>query len=261
VQKTREAELAAAQSAYDADPESADAMIWLGRRLAYLGRFQEAIAVFTRGIEKFPDDARFYRHRGHRHITLRNFGRAIADLSEGRRLVKGKKDQVEPDGLPNARNIPTTSLQSNLCYHLGLGYYLRGDFEGALRTFRPCMKISRSPDRLVSTSHWLYMTLRRLGRQDEASAILEPITMDMDVIENLSYHKLLLMYAGEIAPEELLREKGGGNDPATIGYGVGNWYMYNGQAKKAEETFRTVLKGSRWDSFGHIASEAELARK
>ncbi|HXI12693.1 MAG TPA: tetratricopeptide repeat protein [Thermoanaerobaculia bacterium] len=261
VQKKRDDELAAAQSEYDKNPSSADAMIWLGRRLAYLGRFQDAIAVFSRGIETFPDDARFYRHRGHRHITLRNFGRAIADLAEGRRLMKGKKDQIEPDGLPNARNIPTTSLQSNLCYHLGVAYYLRGDFEGALKTLRPCMKVSRSPDRLVSTSNWLYMTLRRLGRQDEATAILEPITMDMDVIENSSYHKLLLMYAGEIAPEELLREKGGGNDPATIGYGVGNWYMYNGQAKKAEETFRAVLKGSRWDAFGYIASEAELARK
>ena len=45
-----EADLAKAQADYDRDPSSADAAIWLGRRLAYLGRFPDAIDVFTHGI-------------------------------------------------------------------------------------------------------------------------------------------------------------------------------------------------------------------
>jgi hypothetical protein len=45
-----EQNLAAAQAAYDHTPDNADSIIWLGRRLAYLGRFREAINVFTRGI-------------------------------------------------------------------------------------------------------------------------------------------------------------------------------------------------------------------
>ena len=66
VEKKREEELALAQRDYDAHPESADAIIWLGRRTAYLGRYREAINIFTEGIRKHPDDARLYRHRGHR---------------------------------------------------------------------------------------------------------------------------------------------------------------------------------------------------
>ena len=57
-----------------------DALIWLGRRNAYLGNYKDAIGIYTEGIQKYPNDARFYRHRGHRLITLRCFDDAIADL-------------------------------------------------------------------------------------------------------------------------------------------------------------------------------------
>src|SRR5215210_7556621 len=80
-QKVRlEADLAKAQADFDRDPSSAEAAIWLGRRLAYLGRFNDAIAAYTRGIERHPDEPRLYRHRGHRYITIRKFDLAIADL-------------------------------------------------------------------------------------------------------------------------------------------------------------------------------------
>src|SRR5687768_13528444 len=66
----RELELLQALSDYDSDPESEDAIIWVGRRLAYLGRFNEAIGVFTRGLAHHPQSYKLLRHRGHRHITL-----------------------------------------------------------------------------------------------------------------------------------------------------------------------------------------------
>ena len=53
------------------------------------------------------------------------------------------------------------------------------------------------------------MTLRRLGRPAEAEQVLEPISTDMEIIENAAYHKLLLMYRGEIAPEELAQRGSG----------------------------------------------------
>lgn len=88
--------------------------------MAYLGDYKQAIKIFTEGSVKFPKDARFYRHRGHRFITIRCFDEAIRDFETAAKLVKGKEDEIEPDGLPNARNIPTSTLQSNIFYHLGL---------------------------------------------------------------------------------------------------------------------------------------------
>jgi len=260
MQKKREEELAQAQRDYDANPNSADAILWLGRRTAYLGRYREAINIFSDGIRKHPDDARMYRHRGHRYITVRRFRDAVKDLAFAALLVRGKPDEVEPDGQPNARNIPLGSLQSNIFYHLGLAYYLLGEDEHALAAYRECLDRAKNPDRLVSASHWTYMTLRRLGRVKEAEKVLEPISIDLDVIENIPYHKLLLMYGGEIAPEELVKQDANTTEGATILYGIGNWYFYNGQPDRARPLWQKIVDRSQWASFGYIAAEAELAR-
>jgi len=235
----------------------------VGRRTAYLGRYREAIDVFTRAIAEHPDDARLYRHRGHRYITVRELDRAIADFETAVKLTAGKPDEVEPDGLPNARNVPTSTLQSNIWYHLALAHYLKGDFERALPAYREAMAVSTNPDMEVATAHWLYMTLRRLGRAEESAAVLAPIRPDMDIIENGSYHRLLLLYKGLLPPDSLLAQQPGVDaalDDATVGYGLGNWHLYNGRPAEAEALFRRVLAGGQWGAFGYIAAEAEVSR-
>jgi tetratricopeptide (TPR) repeat protein len=258
-----EKNLAAARAEYERSPGDADAIIWLGRRLAYLGRYRDAIATFSVGIQKHPQDARMYRHRGHRHITVRELSKAVADLSRAAELVSGRPDEVEPDGQPNARNIPTSTLNSNVFYHLALAHYLDGDFESSLKAWRECERYSKNPDMLVATTHWLYMTLRRLDRIGEARQALEPITPDMDIIENGSYHRLLMVYKSIEKADALAASlKEGGLDAATIGYGLGNWHLYNGRRDQAVAQFRAVVERNpnQWPAFGYIAAEAELAR-
>ncbi|MXX33994.1 MAG: hypothetical protein F4Z50_04465 [Gemmatimonadetes bacterium] len=253
-------DIATARANYDADPDDADAIIWLGRRIGYTGRYRDAIEVFSEGIRKHPGDARMYRHRGHRRISVREFDRAIADLTHAAGLVEGQPDEIEPDGQPNERGIPTSTLQSNIHYHLALAHYLKGDFETALQSYEDYFAVTTNPDQLVAISHWWYMALRRLGRDEEAAAVLEPVTAELDVIENTSYHRLLLMYKGEIEADELWDPET--EDPAgvAIAYGVANWHLYNGRAEQAEEMFRRILEGSGWAGFGYIAAEAEIAR-
>ena len=258
-----EANLAAATAEFDKDPASVDAAIWLGRRTAYLARFRDAIAIYSTAINRHPSDPRLYRHRGHRYITVREFDAAIADLSKAASLVANRPDEVEPDGQPNARNIPTGTLKTNIYYHLGLAHYLKGEFDRAADAYRLCMQHSKNADMQVATAHWQYMTLRRLDRTDEAKKVLEPITAAMDVFENGSYHKLLLMYKGEMSPTVLLTSvKAGGLDGATIGYGVGNWHLYSGKREDARSIFHDIVErnANQWASFGYIASEADLAR-
>ena len=264
VRTAHEQRLAAAQQAYDNDPGSADALIWFGRRTAYLGRYREAIAIYTRGIEEHPDDARLYRHRGHRYISVRLFDLAISDLEHAATLIRGTADQVEPDGLPNVRNIPTSTLHFNIWYHRGLAYYLSGRFEEALRAYRECLLVSKNPDALVATSYWLYMTQTYLGKETEANRVLESITSDMDIIENHSYHRLLLLNQGQLSEENLLNLVSEDDVPlanATLGYGIGKWHALEGRWEDAARAWQTVLSGSQWAAFGYIAAEAEIARR
>ena len=255
--------LAEARADLAEKPHSADALVWVGRRLAYLGRYTEAIGTYTRGIEQHPDDPRFLRHRGHRYISVRLLDKAIADFERAAQLVRGQPDVVEPDGLPNARGIPTSTLTSNIWYHLGLARYLKGDFEAALGAYRKCLEYSQNPDMLSATAHWLYMTLRRLGRDEEAHTVLEPITQELEIIENRAYHRLILMYRGEIGVEQLLEQDAraaGANAFPTTAYGVANWFLYNGDTDRADALFREIVDSPSWAAFGYLAAEAELAR-
>ena len=100
----------------------------MGRRLGYLGRYRDAIAIFSRGIAKFPDDVRLLRYRGHRYITVREPDKAIADLAKADELIRsrGLKDAPEPDGIPGPPGSTPSTLFFNVYYHLGLAHYLKG---------------------------------------------------------------------------------------------------------------------------------------
>ncbi len=258
--KIYETKLAEAKADYDKSP-TADAIVWLGRRTAYLGDYKQAIKIFTEGTLKFPQDARFYRHRGHRLITIRCFSGAIQDFETAAKLIKDKPDEIETDGLPNSRNIPTSTLQSNIFYHLGLSYYLKGDFKKALKAYQSCEKVSNNPDMLVAAKHWLYMTWRRLGKKKEAEKSIAAIKDNLDIIENDDYYKLIKLYQGKLKPEVLMSRDANSLSNASLGYGVGNWFLYNGKKDEALKIFRQITSGNQWASFGYIAAEAELKTK
>jgi tetratricopeptide (TPR) repeat protein len=257
-----ERDLAAARAAYAKAPNNADSIIWVARRLGYLERYQESIRVFSEGIAKHPRDARLYRHRGHRYITVREFDKAIADLEKAAQLVRGTSDEVEPDGAPNARNIPTSTTQGNIYYHLALAHYLKADYTRSLAAWQEAMRLATNDDTRVAVSDWLYMTLRRLGRDAEAKQVLVPIHRDLDIIENTAYHRRLLMYKGELSPDSLLVP--GMSDElqyVTLGYGVANWFLANGDEARAKAIYDKVLGTGYWAAFGYIAAEADVARR
>lgn len=254
--------LAAARESLSKTPESADAMLWLGRQEAVAGHVRDAIEIFTRGIAKFPNDARFYRHRGHRYVTVREFDHAIADLAKASQLIAGKPDQPEPS-TADPKVMSSETLHYAIYYHLGLAHYLKGDFERALPVYRQCLgaaKANVSDDLTVGASDWLYMTLRRLGHTAEAAKVLEPIVPGMKVKDDQQYYDRLMLYKGAKTPEELLAA---GKDPvsaATLAYGVANWYLYNGKKAEAKALFEKIVTSANWMPFGVIAAEAELAR-
>jgi tetratricopeptide (TPR) repeat protein len=249
-----------AKKAYESSPDDADSIIWYGRRAGYLGRYREAILIFTEGTEKHPQDARFFRHRGHRYISIREFDRAIRDLEHAVTLTRDQEDQIEPDGQPNAKNIPLTTLQRNIWYHLGLAYFLKGDPGNARRAYRECLGAGKYDDNYVSTAFWLYITLRRLGKLGEARELLEPVHSDMDLIENGDYLRMCLLYKGEVDPEEIIPSVSSSVDNLTFAYGAANYFFHKAEQEDADALLKKIVKKKSWGAFAYIAAEADYSR-
>ena len=247
-----------AKLAHEANPDDIDALIWYGRRTAYLGRYQQALEIYTEGIKKYPNEARLYRHRGHRYISIREYDKAIADFEKAATLIQGTEDQIEPDGMPNAQNIPLSSLHSNIWYHLGLAYYLTHQEDKAYAAFVRCRESGSNYDNIVSSTHWLYMIQRRLGNPSRADSLLAPIQAEGVVIENQSYARLCGLYKGFI-PAETLAATGPGNPSNDAErYGLANWYLYQGDTVRARQLMESLVEEAAFSSFGYLAAESDL---
>lgn len=247
---------------YDADPDNTDTIIWLGRRTAAMGEYRDAVTIFTEGVDKDPEDARMYRHRGHRYLTLRQFDRAADDLEKAAELMAEGADQSEPDVFPNPEGIPTSTLKSNVRYHLGLVHYLKGDFSEASEQFQKTLELDLSTDMEISTIYWYYMALKRDGNDLEAGQLLEQVSEDTELLEGDVYLNLLLVFKGVFDPDYLMESSMEAMRNSTFAYGIGNWHYMNGRQDRAETIWQDLYRygQAQWPAFGYIASEAELDR-
>lgn len=258
-----EAQLADARAAYDADPGESTA-IWLGRRLAYLGRIDEAIDVYTRALEAAPRSARLLRHRGHRYITIRKFDKAWDDLNLAARIIQEEvlPDELEPDGQPNDRNTPTSSLHTNVFYHLALASYLRGDFAQAAAIWGSVVsQAPMSDDMRVAYTYWWYNALVQLGNLVSARDALTTLQPALDVIENHAYYNLLKHAQGRLSEAQLWEGvEPVSVDEATIVYGLAVQALAAGDTPRMKALLERAMATGQWPTFGATAAEVDLAR-
>src|SRR5213595_748176 len=190
--------IARAESALAADPRSVERIIQLGVAQSGARQYREAIQTFTRGLTIAPTDAMLYRWRGHRYLSVREFDRALDDLTRGSRL---------------------DSTNYGIWYHLGIVRFARGDFTGAADAFARAQR--RPPDggELAGSTDWLWMSLMRAGRASDAAAMLARRPDSLPVAN--AYARRLKLYRGQIGPDDVLTAADTGDVAvATLSYGV-----------------------------------------
>lgn len=253
--------LVEARERHRADPSDLDAHLAVGHKLCRLYRYREAVQVYTDVIAAHPDDARAYRHRGHRFITLRLFARAVPDLERAATLRQGQPD-VADQAINPAPGAPPPSLHLNIQYHLGLARYLLGDHAGAAAAYQAGRPFATTDDDQVALTYWTFLALARAGKRAEAEALLAPIAADMKIVENHAYHRLLRHFKGELPALEAPADPIG---VETEAYGAAVFAFVGaapGERASQELAARLeAIEGSAmWPAFGHIAAEADLHR-
>lgn len=230
--------IARAERALAAEPRNVEKLIALGVAQSGARQFHEAIATFTRGLVLAPDDVRLYRWRGHRHLSVRDFDRAMADLTRGFALDSGNY---------------------GVLYHLGIVRFARGDFAGAADAFRRAQPRAPDAGELAGATDWLWMSLARGGRTDEARAMLA--RRPDSLATTVAYAQRLRLYRGEIAPEAVVTAADTADvQVATLAFGVGNWHLVQGDTARARAAFERAVQSGGWPGFGFILAEVELRR-
>lgn len=230
--------IARAEAALKADAGNVQKVIALGVAQSGVRQFREAIATFTTGLTRWPNEVMLYRWRGHRYLSVREFDKAAADF---------------------ARGFALDSTNYGVLYHLGVVRFVKGDFAGAADAFRRAQPHAPDPGELAGSTDWLWMSLARAGRMREATAMLarRPDSLKTTV----AYAQRLRLYRGEIGPEAVITAADTVDvQVATLSFGLGNWYLVKGDTAKARTYFERSVKSGGWPGFGFIVSEAELRR-
>ncbi|MFY9747393.1 MAG: tetratricopeptide repeat protein, partial [Acidobacteriaceae bacterium] len=235
-----------ARKALAAEPKNVERVLTLSKAEAARRQYREAVATSTEGLAFTPDNADLYVERGHRELGLREFTKARSDLEQATRLAPQMLDGY---------------------YHLGLSHYFLGEFDQAAAAFGKARDLAKTNDSLIDCSNWLYVSLRRAGKEEEAAQALARITPDVKNTEPHLYFylRLLHFYQGKLTEQEVLPPAPAGPGDLegelafdTVTYGVGNWRLYHGDRAGAMELFRKVVKGEAWNAWGFIGSEREL---
>ncbi|MEM9800125.1 MAG: tetratricopeptide repeat protein [Planctomycetota bacterium] len=255
--KSMQLELEAARAAWEYEPSEMSA-VWVGRRLAYLGRYDEAIAWYRGALETYPDSYRLRRHLGHRLLTTRQIDEAIVELTAARALAADQPNRLEPDGAPGPTGEPRSTTHGNIDYHLALGLYLRGDFDRAAELWLGCIdRWARNDDARVAALHWAHTSLVRSGQDAEARTALERVSDAPDVIENDAYAELVQLYRGDMPLQVALARS---DRSAAFEYGLARHMIASERAAEGEALLTALAQRSAWPAFGVLAAEADVAR-
>ncbi|NNF14144.1 MAG: tetratricopeptide repeat protein [Gemmatimonadetes bacterium] len=252
--------IADADAALAESPDDVERLIASGRVRRNFWHYRQAMELYSRAIDLAPSDWRPYRFRGHRYISVREFDAAIVDLERARELAP---------------------MNWDVAYHLGLAYFLAGRFGDAHAEYRRCLDLAEDPaargasadgfrscsenaddpESFVAMTEWAVRAAARADDDADVQRLLETVATGLDVSENVAYYHDLLYYKGEMTAEDLLDP--GPDAPyrmETVGFGVANWMLAQGDTARARAILEGLVEDPWWPGFGRIAAEVELFR-
>ena len=235
-----------------------DDFVALGGRYAAAGRYGEAIAIYSDGIELYPGSYKLRRHRAHRFLTTRKIEEAHADLIKAQSLIDHEAAPVVEYRLNGDAN---GAYQHWILYHLGVTRYLSGDYTQASEIFAACLDTATSNDMRIGAVDWQYLSLLRDGKPEAAEAALELISADIDADETKPYFKRVMLYKGARQLDQVLDLAKPAEDwsarDVTVGYGAAVWLESRDESETARNLRQIILASPYWNIWAYLVAEKD----
>ena len=237
-------ENAKALEAYDRaislDASRADAHLGRCRTLARLTRHEDAVAACGEAVRLDPQNWEAIRDRGHYLINLNRVEAGLADMEKAAAMKQGDY-QID--------------------YHLGLAHFIRGDYAKAVPVWQACVKDAPEPANKVACYAWLYPSLHKAGRGEDAARALDE-ALAIEVKPDTAYLNRLMLFKGTLSEEEAVKQmEANPLQQATVGFSIGLWHELNGRADKAREYYQKATASEARTAFGHVAATNALSRR
>ena len=257
--KDKDGKIKSALAALEKEPGNPDLYLAAGRLQDGYLRYLESIFVYTQGVAQFPKDYRFLRMRGHRLISTRKFGEAVADLEKAAKLA------------PNSFDV---------AYYLGLAHYFNGDHAKAASVLaacedqiqkplaekkdllggRSCESIGTDLNWRVALQYWRYLALRRAGEMSAAKQYLdEQVDGKLKVTSSQPFYDALLFFKGAKEINEMLAGANEGvRDALTRSSAAATYLFTEGERAKGCSIWARNAMDQNWDHLGVINAESEF---
>lgn len=234
----------------------------LGRRTAAMGRYREAVEIYSAAIERLPPDARVLRRRGEALLALREIREAMRDLRDA--VAAAARNSTVREFLDGPEGAYTqVSLAHGANLLLGVGHFVEGDYRAATASLLASLQASISPDEIAEATLWLTFALNRAGRTREAADLVRAVPESLAVKQRRAEHRLLLSYRGSLSLATLQREMAEAGDPeleALYLFGFAMSLEASGRTAEATDALEQVRLVGAWHTLPALAAEAELSR-
>ncbi len=222
------------------DSSRSDIQLGRCRTLARLTKHTEAVAACSEAIRLDPKNWEAIRDRGHYLINLNRLGAALENMQEASVMKQGDY-QID--------------------YHLGLAYFITGNYASAVPVWQACVKDAPEPANKVACYAWLYPSLRKVGRDAEAAAALDA-ALALGAKPDVAYMNRLMLFKGTLSEAEAAKQmEANALQQATVGFSIGLWHELSGRLEKAREYYQKATASDARTAFGHVAATNALQRR
>ena len=232
----------------------------LGNHYATIFQFGAAIDAYSKGMASYPDSYKILRHRAHRYLSTRKVDSALADLEKALVLIANSTEEAM-EYYPNGKVKGTYEYW--IWYHLGIGHFLNRNFEKANEAFSKCLQLSITAKNRVGAVDWLYNSYHKAGKPDMAQEVIDAYTFEEDLDLKYPYSQRVMLYKGDKKAEDFEFISKPSSEwtgvEMTVAYGIGSWYVFNGDLEKGKSLFNKVVELPYWNAWAYLLAEKEVA--